>query len=450
MKGFWLDLNRCTGCHACRLACTIENDLGAGRSWREVYTFNLQRRPGVPRFHLSLGCQHCADPACMRACPAQAYSTDPVTGAVLVDEGLCIGCRYCNWACPFDSPRYSRPAGTMSKCTLCNGRLLEGKDPACAALCPTGALQFGELEPETGIARVPGFPVTRLKPSIRFMPLRPPGSGPELSAPQEQPHAAGASRSMDLAVPRKMTMKSEWALVMFTMMAGLLVAICGAAVVGALQVDPLAFVVAAVGALAVSAIHLGRVERALRAVLNLRHSWLSRETVSYSAFVILSAMYFLMPLGGNSLGWAAFLSGLLTLFCIDRVYGAISARDAGWFHSAGSVFTGMFLTGILTGSTEVAGAFGLLKLVLYADRQSWFKNGARLAASILRLGLGFVAPLALWQAYPDWVLPAVLAGELIDRCEYYLDMEIMTPRRRIATDLASAAGLLPPGSGGRP
>ncbi len=435
MKGFRLDLNRCTGCHACRLACTIENGLEDGESWRQVYTFNPQRRPGLPAFHLSLGCQHCADPACLTACPARAYSRDPNTGAVLVDEGLCIGCRYCNWACPFDAPRYSRSGGTISKCTFCNTRLLEGREPACTSLCPTGALQYADLEPETGAPEVPGFPPTRLSPSIRFTPLRLPGTGPELSSLQDATGPGRASAGADLTAPRKISLMSESPLVLFTMIAAVLVAACGAAVAGALRVDPLAFLTAAVGALGVSALHLGRWERALRAVLNLRGSWLSREVVAYSLFVVLSAGFFLAPHRGLLLGWPAFLAGFFTLFCVDRVYGSVSARGSGWSHSAGAMLTGIFLSGVFMGSVSVAGTSGLLKLILYADRRPWSGSGRRLTASVLRLGLGFVAPLALWQAYPEWVLPAVLAGEVIDRCQFYLDLEIATPSRQVAADL---------------
>ncbi len=82
---FVFDPNRCTGCQACELACSIENELGPDRSWRGVVTFNEEAFPGIPLFHLSLACNHCAEPACMNTCPALAYHRDEETGAVLVD-----------------------------------------------------------------------------------------------------------------------------------------------------------------------------------------------------------------------------------------------------------------------------------------------------------------------------------------------------------------------------
>ena len=85
-RGFHFDLNRCTGCEACRLACSIENELPGGESWRRIETFNPRRHPAAPRFHLSLACLHCADPPCLDACPARAYHRDGATGAVLLDS----------------------------------------------------------------------------------------------------------------------------------------------------------------------------------------------------------------------------------------------------------------------------------------------------------------------------------------------------------------------------
>ena len=72
-RAFVFDPNRCTGCSACELACSIENRLGTDRSWRSVLTFNERGAAGAPRFHLSLACNHCETAACMEACPALAY-----------------------------------------------------------------------------------------------------------------------------------------------------------------------------------------------------------------------------------------------------------------------------------------------------------------------------------------------------------------------------------------
>ena len=437
MKGFLLDLNRCTGCHACRLACSIENELGAGNSWREIYTFNEVRLPGIPRFHLSLGCQHCVDAACMRTCPASAYRRDLSTGAVLVDSERCIGCGYCRWACPFDAPHYSRVEGTVSKCTLCYARVADGKSPACANLCPTGALQFTELDSDAGIQGVPGFPATNLEPAMRFLPLRAPSAvGPELEIPSGESAPEFGPAAMAFTRVAKAADGSEWSLVLFTLAASLLVALAGAAVLGSLRLEAPVFLVALAGAMAVGSLHLGKPQRAWRAVLNLRGSWLSREILFYLAFAILAAAIAMLP-GERNLILPVVLAGLATLFSVDMVYGAVSQNHGSLRHSAGAVLTGLFLYGILTGNAFAAGLTGLVKLVLYAFRKDWFGSAWRPLATLLRLTLGFVIPLAIWSEYPGWVLLPALMGELIDRIEYYADLNIPSPVRQMTVDLQS-------------
>ncbi len=438
MKGFLLDLNRCTGCHACLLACSIENTLGAGNSWRQVHTFNLRHHPGVASFHLSLACLHCSNPACMTACPAGAYTRDPATGAVLIDATRCIGCRYCSWACPFDAPRYSRAEGTISKCTLCNDRLLSGNDPACATLCPTGALRFDELETAPAARRPVGFPAADIGPAIRFTPLRSSDTGPEVTAIPQDRHEAAVTPISDTAAAPKVSVETEWSLIFFSVAAALLVAIASAGIAGSVRIHAIDFLIAALGTLSISALHLGKWRRAWRAVVNLRQSWLSREIVSFAAFTVLASILMQFPATAWMLSWPAALTGFAALFCIDRIYESVSANPWTRLHSARALLTGLFLFGILTASVPIAGLTGLLKLFLYAYRQSWFESKSRALASALRLALGFVAPLALWGVYPEWVLPLVLIAEVVDRCEYYLDLDIVTPQSQVAADLRNA------------
>jgi len=434
MKGFLLDLNRCTGCHACRLACGIENGLEPGKSWRQIYTFNAQRIPEVSRFHLSLACQHCADPACMRACPALAYSRDWATGAVLVDADLCIGCRYCSWACPFDAPRYDSDSGTVAKCTLCRHRLEEGKAPACTSLCPTGALQFAELEGVNGTEHVDGYPQTRMRPAMRFVPLRHRRTGPEITGVTEKDPGMPARLPPAQGLSAKIAVRSEWSLVVFTLGAALLVAMAAASAAGAIFINPSGFLLTALAVITVSSMHLGRPLRGWRAILNVRHSWLSREILCFLAFTVLAALMLLIP-GGRDLALPAALAGLLALLCMDQVYARVAARGGVWLHSAGALLTGLFLYGLLTHDALVAGVAGLAKLALYAFRKNWTGGRWRPVATTLRLSLGFILPLATWNAGLDWVLPAVVAAEVIDRAEFYLDLDIRTPRHQIELDL---------------
>ena len=175
---FLFDPNRCTGCAACSLACSTENGLEWGRSWRQIVPFNPERLPGVPSFHLSLACNHCAEAPCVAHCPTRAMTRDPRTGAVVVDEARCIGCRYCAWVCPYDAPRFDEGRGVMTKCTLCNHRLLEGRGPACVVACPTDALGYGDPEAHGWLQEIPGFPPTSAQPRIAFAALRREGGPP--------------------------------------------------------------------------------------------------------------------------------------------------------------------------------------------------------------------------------------------------------------------------------
>lgn len=99
---------------------------------------------------------HCADPGCLKACPAPGAIVQYANGIVDVNVENCIGCGLCETGCPFDIPRFSAKTGKMAKCTLCVDRVSHGLEPACIKACPTGCLHFGSKEDmvELGHARV--------------------------------------------------------------------------------------------------------------------------------------------------------------------------------------------------------------------------------------------------------------------------------------------------------
>jgi anaerobic dimethyl sulfoxide reductase subunit B (iron-sulfur subunit) len=170
--GFLLDLDRCTGCGACVLACRIQHGRSEGPSWRRLIRFNRGRWPDGPVWHLSVACHHCEDPACVTACPSRAYSIR-ADGAVILDPDRCLGCGYCLMACPFDAPAPDPASGLMTKCDFCAERTGDGLPPACVAACPMDALRTLDaagmtLPPPESI---PGFTdPSDCRPSLRLLP----------------------------------------------------------------------------------------------------------------------------------------------------------------------------------------------------------------------------------------------------------------------------------------
>jgi len=152
--GFHFDGSACTGCKACQVACKDKNDLPVGVSWRRVIEYGGggwrveggQLVPvGVFAYQVSISCMHCAEPACLPVCPAEAIGKG-ADGVVRVDPGRCLGCHSCEWACPYGAPQFGLPGGAMSKCDLCSDLLAQGRNPVCVDTCPTRALHWGDLE----------------------------------------------------------------------------------------------------------------------------------------------------------------------------------------------------------------------------------------------------------------------------------------------------------------
>ena len=151
---FFLDTQICTGCKTCIIACKDKNDLPLGVRWRRVVEFaggswvrneDNTFSQNVFAYYISVGCNHCQDPICVEVCPTTAMHQND-KGIVTVDLERCVGCRYCEWACPYSAPQFDASIGQMTKCDFCRDELDCGGIPACVAGCPTRALQFGEFE----------------------------------------------------------------------------------------------------------------------------------------------------------------------------------------------------------------------------------------------------------------------------------------------------------------
>jgi formate dehydrogenase iron-sulfur subunit len=152
--GILVDLTRCNGCDACALACKEYNqlpepDVIPAQLDSGAYSF-VDRQPialgdgDYQMMPVKRQCMHCMHPACASACTVGAL-TKSDDGPVVYDSKKCIGCRYCQYACPFGVPTYdwANPLGLIHKCQFCVSALEDGQQPACVGSCPTGALRFG-------------------------------------------------------------------------------------------------------------------------------------------------------------------------------------------------------------------------------------------------------------------------------------------------------------------
>lgn len=163
--GFVIDNRKCIGCHACSTACKSENEvpLGVSRTW--VKYVERGAYPDVRRSFQVTRCNHCENPPCARICPVTAmYQRDD--GIVEFDPDVCIGCKACMQACPYDAIHVDPDRGTVAKCHYCAHRVDVGMEPACAVVCPTHAIVAGDLDdPTSEIAKLAaGFQTTVRKP----------------------------------------------------------------------------------------------------------------------------------------------------------------------------------------------------------------------------------------------------------------------------------------------
>ncbi|MEW6237407.1 MAG: 4Fe-4S dicluster domain-containing protein [Candidatus Omnitrophota bacterium] len=177
-----LNIGRCIGCRRCVHACVGENNSSRNPEIQYIRVLEMpngtldveksdhyyqpETVPAEGKYYMPVQCHQCDNPPCVKACPVRATWKEQ-DGVVVVDYNWCIGCRYCEAACPYWARRFNftkpsipkeeintemaylgnriRPKGTMEKCTFCLGRVRKGLNPKCMEACPTGARQFGNM-----------------------------------------------------------------------------------------------------------------------------------------------------------------------------------------------------------------------------------------------------------------------------------------------------------------
>jgi anaerobic dimethyl sulfoxide reductase subunit B (iron-sulfur subunit) len=142
-RAFYQNMNECTGCRCCQVACKDKNDLDVGYLFRKVTDFEGNEYPDVWSASLSMACNHCDAPVCVDNCPQGALYKEEKYGLVLQDHDLCIGCQTCVKVCPYDAPVYFPEEEKVRKCDGCIAWLENGMLPACVGACSTRCLNFG-------------------------------------------------------------------------------------------------------------------------------------------------------------------------------------------------------------------------------------------------------------------------------------------------------------------
>ena len=165
-KGFHFDQSLCSGCRACMMVCKENRHLPEGAFFRRVSSF-MGEANGMPGgFHLSLACNHCESPACVKNCPTGAMFIDEEDGTVQHSDEVCIGCQTCVKSCPYSAPQYLAELKIIQKCDACYDLRAMGEEPDCVKACCMRALTFGDVNDEgTNLADVPCAPKSETKPA---------------------------------------------------------------------------------------------------------------------------------------------------------------------------------------------------------------------------------------------------------------------------------------------
>jgi len=271
---FEVELDKCTACKACVVACHSLNGLEEDESWRDVGL--LVGGDLMPTWQqtVTTACHHCVEPECMHGCPVKAYEKDEETGIVKHLDDQCIGCEYCSLKCPFDVPKYSQRLGIVRKCDMCSQRLAVGEAPACVQACPNEAIKITTVSQQKMRERAEGS--TNFLVGVPDMKL----TLPTTVYKGRQVPATAKAVDRDQIKPAP----NHWPLVLMLTLTQAGVGMFA----GAIQADEPAMIYTSAAlfflGLNFVILHLGRPLGSWRFFLGLKTSWLSREILAFSLF----------------------------------------------------------------------------------------------------------------------------------------------------------------------
>lgn len=414
--GFIFNQDLCVNCKSCSAACAMEN--GFDIKPRSVVTFNQEVSSALPLSNISIACNHCEIPVCLNGCPASAYTRDPETDAVIIDDRICIGCKYCIWNCPYDAPKYDPVNRVIGKCHLCYSRLQTGMMPACAEGCPTGALSYGNIDDFDKANRPAWFPDEGLNPALGF-------TDKSIDVPLRIVPDSLFKRIMTVKEHGGKSNESEWSLVLFSFLTVISVSIMASSLIKGVIPDKPLFISITLLPAVFSIFHLGKWERAWRVVTNIKGSPLSREILVFVIYLLIScySIIYEIPL----LMVSATVIGFILLIAVDTVY-YYSVRNFSVFQHSGQVFlTSLLIVSFLSDSIIPFLFIAVIKIILSARIIYQSRGNSNIAilrfvrlAFLLVAGASFISGIS----YPGTAIVSLfIAGELIDRILFYFDFE---------------------------
>jgi Fe-S-cluster-containing dehydrogenase component/DMSO reductase anchor subunit len=411
-RGFIFNHNKCVSCNACSAACILEN--GWSVHTRKIFTYNSEAEISLPLVNLSLACNHCESAICMEGCPTSAYRRESVTGAILLDESKCIGCRYCQWNCPYDAPKFDEESKIIAKCNLCYSLLLEDSLPACSSACPTGALSFGQLS-VSGSRSYSWFPDKKLNPGIEFTSDI---NDPLKIVPENIFQRSGSENSK-----KRKNNSDELSLIIFSFLATLSVATIISSFLKGDFPKKIIFIPLIILAGVVSLFHLGKKLRSWRSITNLRNSPLSREITAFIVYGFVSALAVITRIPGFLL--VSSITGLIFLMLIDGVYIYADKRRSVFLHSGQTFISALIIVSFFSGIVLPFVFIAVIKLISSIYQLSFKKLKAtdfgirflRIAFLIVP-GINMILHVATIDIFIVFIF---LTGELLDRIIFYLD-----------------------------
>jgi len=416
-KGFIFNHDLCVSCKACSAACLLEN--GWSVSARKIYTHNRETFLPEPVINLSLACNHCEEPLCLNGCPVSAYFRDPSTGAVIIEEQKCIGCRYCIWNCPYDAPGINNEEGYIEKCNFCYNRLKEETEPACTSSCPTGALSFGEIPGQGCLNDIRWIPEKRINPALKLTGTRENRSLKVI--PYDQ-----STRTVGTPGPVKpKNISGEWSLIAFSFLTTVSVAVILSDLLDGTYFGRMNQLIIVILAGIFSLFHLKNRIRAWRAMNNILRSPLSREIFLFVAYILslFAAVIFENP----PVMIIAVILGLMLLIAIDSVYTYADKSMSMLFHSGQSFLSGLLIASfimkailpfIFLASAKLI--FNLIALKRFRRENLYFD------IRFIRVAFLIISSVIISTGSGKNIITGYvifLAGELLDRILYYIDFE---------------------------